>query len=88
MFSHRCGRVDSLCLVVVWVGLDVLFVAVLAVEAGVTLATVEHAHSVVDIYVDLHGWEEKKAALVIKFDHSIYACTHVHVNVHYFARGT
>jgi hypothetical protein len=36
--------------------LDVLLVAVLAVEAGVTLAAVEHAHSIVDLYVCLHRW--------------------------------
>ena len=47
------ARVDSLCLVVVRVGLDVLLVAVFAVKAGIALTTVEHAHSVVDLDVCL-----------------------------------
>ena len=60
-FPADLAGVDSLCLVVVGVGLDVLFVAVLTVEAGIALTTVEHAHSIVDLYVGLYGWEEKSS---------------------------
>ena len=54
--------VDSFGLVVVGVSLDVLLIAILAVEAGVTLAAVEHAHSIefVDLYVCLHRGEDDK----------------------------
>ena len=52
-FTTNMARVDSLCFVVVGVSLDVLFVAIFAVEASVTLAAVEHAHSIVDLYVCL-----------------------------------
>ena len=54
-FAANMARIDSFGFVVVGVSLDVLLVAV-AVEAGVTLAAVEHAHShsVVDLYVCLH----------------------------------
>ena len=39
-FAANMARVDSFGFVVVGVGLDVLFVAVLTVEAGVTLTAV------------------------------------------------
>lgn len=54
-FATDLTGVDSLGFIVVGVSLDVLFVAVLAVETSVTLATVEHAHSIVDLYVCLQG---------------------------------
>ena len=59
-FPANMAGVDSLCFVVVGVSLDVLLVAVLAVEASVTLAAVEHAHSIVNLYVCLHRGEDDK----------------------------
>ena len=52
-FAANMAWVDSFGFVVVGVGLDVLLVAVLTVEAGVTLTAVEHAHSIVNLYVCL-----------------------------------